>query len=1108
MSNREVGSLRTRLSWEDEGATRSLKGFREDLRGLRSEMNVARSSGREYANSLKGLREQSDILTRRLQVQREQVNELRRRYEESRRVKGEDAQQTKNLANQYNNAVAAMNRTEEQLKRVTNEINHQINPWQRLSDAAGEHGRKLESVGRSMTSFGRSYTMRVTTPILGAGAAALKVGMDFEEGMSNVQALTGATGSVIDRLSEQARELGATTRFSATEAANAMGFLGMAGWEAQEIMSGMPGVLNLAASSKMDLARAADITSNIMSAFNLEATEASRVSDLLAYAASNANTNVEQMGEGMKYLAPIANTLGMSIEDATAALMGAADAGIQGSMAGRTLASSLSRLASPTAAMEKEMKKLKISFFDADGAIKPLPDIIADLERALDGADEKTKAATLSTLFGTEAQKNWAVLLDQGSDALRENSEALANSEGAAKRMADVMNANAKGNIREFRSALEGVGIALSQHMIPAFTRIIERATELVRKFGDLDDEQQQQIIKWGLLIAAIGPASVMLGSMITTLGGVLKAVSLVSGAIAAKGGLVAALGMLSNPITATIAGVGLLAGGIYLWNKRSAQAKEVNLDLAKSMIEQHEVLGETTDAYEELRKKSNLTTEEFGRLLDLQEKINKAADQNEIDKLNTELEELKEKSGLSNEELDKMVGLNSALIEKVPESAGHITEQGNRVVDTTESLRKYNEELAEATLRELEKQRIIAQGNEKELKQEILNLQAEINEGIKKEEELREKIRNYDEQAAEARLKEIEDLLKSGTLQRSKLTQLHKEKNTLENQLNTYRDQLVTQMEQNDANRISLDQKQEELGKLSQIDEAIAGILLKQLDINETGEEGIRLADERLAKLREQKAEIEEQIKKEGDKGGILGEQLENLNEQIRKHESILGQIERETDLHSTVFDLEKQRTDQYDKMKFKMGTALDVVLEMDRELRKDATKKVKIDDDGEVERFNMRVGSPITKLINLKSNTSSFNIPAYADGTGYHPGGPALHGEEGFELAKLGNSWSMLDFGISNLPRGTQVFTHDESKKILSALNRLPAYSTGISSPGEAQRVVSQLNNNQQNLSGEATLFVEVVNEIDGYELSRKTYKTTAEFIERDKRVRESFA
>src|SRR5699024_973425 len=274
MADHEIGNLRTRLSWEDDGANRSLEGFKRDLRGLRSEMNLAKSGGKEYTNSLKGMRDVSDVLTRRFKTQKEQARELKRRYDELVASGKGNTTQAKNLQSQYNNTTAQMNRTEQQLKSLNDEIKRQESPWTRLGDQMESTGTKMQTVGRGMTTTGRQLTAGVTAPILGIAAGALKVGMDFEEGMSKVQASSGATGDDMEQLEAQAREMGAETRYSATEAAEGMSYLAMAGFDTREIMETMPGLLDLAASANMDLGQAADIASNIISGFGMEAKEA------------------------------------------------------------------------------------------------------------------------------------------------------------------------------------------------------------------------------------------------------------------------------------------------------------------------------------------------------------------------------------------------------------------------------------------------------------------------------------------------------------------------------------------------------------------------------------------------------------------------------------------------------------------------------------------------------------------------------------------------------------------------------------------------------------------------------------------------------------------
>lgn len=228
MADRDIGNLRTRLSWEDDGANRSLEGFKRDLKGLRSEMSLAKSGGKEYTNSLKGMRDQSDVLTRRFKTQKEQARELKRRYDELVASGKGNTTQAKNLQSQYNNTTAQMNRTEQQLKSLNAEIKRQESPWTTLGQKMETTGKKMQTVGRGMTTAGRKLTTRLTAPILGLAAGALKVGMDFEEGMSKVQAISGATGDDMKQLEGQARKMGSETRFSATEAAEGMSYLAMA----------------------------------------------------------------------------------------------------------------------------------------------------------------------------------------------------------------------------------------------------------------------------------------------------------------------------------------------------------------------------------------------------------------------------------------------------------------------------------------------------------------------------------------------------------------------------------------------------------------------------------------------------------------------------------------------------------------------------------------------------------------------------------------------------------------------------------------------------------------------------------------------------------------
>lgn len=365
-----------------------------------------------------------------------------------------------------------LSRAEQQGQRASNSINKGFK----------NTGSMFNGMGVAAGGFGASM-MGMAGVTVGVGAAlagTISAGANFEKTLSSVKAMTGATDEQMAAMTKQAKELGADTKFSASQAAEGMAFLGMAGFKTNDIMKAMPGMLNLAAAGSLDLGRAADIASNIMAGFSIDASQAGHASDVLAFAASNSNTSVEQLGEAMKYASGTASTIGLGLEETTAAMMSMADVGLQGSVAGQAFATSLGRLAKPTGEAKKVIDGLNLSFFDQQGKIKPLPDIIGELEKGMGGMTEQQKTATLQTIFGAEAFKNWAALLKTGSDKLRENTQALKESDGAAKKMADTMNDNLIGKWDSFKSKLEGLAITIFERLAPALLGILAGAEAAV----------------------------------------------------------------------------------------------------------------------------------------------------------------------------------------------------------------------------------------------------------------------------------------------------------------------------------------------------------------------------------------------------------------------------------------------------------------------------------------------------------------------------------------------------------------------------------------------------------------------------------------------------
>lgn len=880
-----------------------------------------------------------------------------------------------------------------------------------------------------------------------------------------------------------------------------MEFLARAGFDTNEIMSAMPGMLDLAASANMDLGRAADITSNIISGFGYEASEAGRIADVLAKASSTANTDVNGLGAAMATVAPVAATLGLDFEDLAAAVGTMADAGIDGSTAGRQLRQGMLRLANPTGQAADLIEELGINVFDADGNMKSMDAVVGELAGGLDGMEANARTAALSILFGAESTAGWSALLERGSDDLGNYAEELRNSEGAAADMAEVMEANAKGSLREFRSSLEGAGIAISEHIIPSFTKVVEWGTEWVRKFGELDDSTQKTILVVAGLAAALGPVLVVGGQIIGGLGTLALGLSGVTGMIAGSAGLTAAVGGLLGPIGIGVGLVAGIAGGIYLWNKRSERATEVNLEVANSLIEQADSLEDITGRYEELRRRSGLTTTQIGELLDIQTRMETETDPEKLKKLEDAYKEIAKQSGLSGDEIDELLEANNRIIDQTPEVEQTFTERGNAVVEVTDAIYDQIQAMRDLALEELEENRIIALEKEAELRREHIELTKEL-------ESVEEK-RNTLIELNKLGHDEIEKKLEENLKKQDDINLTYEERERLQEEeayLNTIiTDQVGDVLQGLQDQRKEIQEKLKlndaELSQIEAIDDAIAGIYLKELDINEAGKEGIKLAEDKLQEYRDQKAELEEIIKKEGDAGGQIQEQISLLDQKIGQHESVLNKIDEETRLTSEVLRNEerieqqirqnRQALDEIENGLYGVQASQEGVnerisegtrraMEMHAEASKDATKNVTVTDNGTIADIERRARQPVTKRVTINAtpgNRASVPIAAYAEGTNYHPGGLALVGEEGPELARHGNSWSMLGFGITDLPRGTEVYTHEESKKIIQALNGFPAYAGGISSIGEAERIVSSIEQNQNGSGNLEGLLIELI-------------------------------
>lgn len=583
---------------------------------------------------------------------------------------------------------------------------------QALKDGSLTAGEKLQGVGGALTTIGGTLTRNVTLPLVGAGAAALTVAANFDEGMSKVAAISGATGEDLDKLRDKAREMGAKTKFSATEAADAMSYMAMAGWKTGEMLDGIEGIMNLAAASGEDLATTSDIVTDALTAFGLKAKDSAHFSDILAAASSNANTNVSMMGESFKYCAPIAGAMGYSAEDVAEALGLMANSGIKASQAGTALRSIMAKLNGDIKISGKELGDVTIKTTNADGSMRELSDILADLRGAFSKLTESEKSANAETLGGRYAMSGLLALVNAAPEDIGKLSGAISNCDGAAEKMAATMQNNLKGQLTILKSQTEELAIGFGSQLMPVAQDLVGVASGAVQAFSGLSDGTKKFIVYAGLAAAAMGPLTSVIGSVTSGVGSMITAIGGAATAFTAAGGGAAGLGAaitsLIGPAGWVVLAIGAVtAAGVALYaatrdadkgTRELGDAFKGAADGAKSFYEEVQNGGSvnlTTSFTSELNSGTDMN--------DLQQKISKTqqkitdiikkaqkerrsltkTDINNLKKYYDELRKLHEEQ--ANYYTNNLTALSQAIndgLELNEESAKEILQQGKANMD------------------------------------------------------------------------------------------------------------------------------------------------------------------------------------------------------------------------------------------------------------------------------------------------------------------------------------------------------------------------------------------------------------------------------------------
>ena len=548
----------------------------QSLKSVNSTIKSTQSQLKDVTKLLKLDPKNTELLSQKQRLLKDAVQATKEKLEALKEAQVQAKQQLENGdlgQDKYDALQREIVETEEELRRLEQEAQNATSALSKIDEA----GKKLEQVGDKMTMAGKKM-LPVTAAITGIGTAAVKTTADFDSSMSQVSAISGATGEDLDALRDKAREMGSKTKFSASEAADAMSYMAMAGWKTEDMLDGISGVMDLAAASGEDLATTSDIVTDALTAFGLTAADSGHFADVLAAASSNANTNVAMMGETFRYVAPIAGALGFSVEDTSEAIGLMANAGIKSSQAGTSLRTIMNSLTGPIDIVGENLGEVTIQTTNADGSMRDLSDILADCRSAFSQLSESEKANTAEALVGKNAMSGFLALMNAAPEDIDKLSSAIKECDGTAHDMAETMQDNLAGQLTILKSQLQELAISFGEVMMPAIRKIVSAIQGFIDKLNGMDDGTRAMIIKVGLLVAAIGPLLIIFGTMLSTIGKAMQAyVALAKGIGKLKlamssgtgiaGKLSAAISGISAPVVAIVAVIAVLvAAFVHLW--------------------------------------------------------------------------------------------------------------------------------------------------------------------------------------------------------------------------------------------------------------------------------------------------------------------------------------------------------------------------------------------------------------------------------------------------------------------------------------------------------------------------------------------------------------
>lgn len=531
---------------------RAMKEMGSEVSNLNKKFRLEQEQLRVNGTEKEKLQSRMSYLTERYKLQQKEVQATKEHLEKAKQVYGENSKEVQQLENRLLEAQRKEAYFANEIELTNRKLAEHTDKMKVASNAFKDFGGKMQEIGKTMTDIGKSMTTKVTLPIVGVGTAVAKLGIDFEKSMSEVQSVTGASADEMEILEDAAREAGATTNKSAREAAEALKYMGLAGWSVTDSQKALMPILKLSSAGNMELGRTSDLVTDSMSAMGIEIDDLERYLDVLAQTSRNSNTDIDQLGEAFITAGGKMRDLGISFEEGAVALGLMADAGLKGSEAGRGLSAILTNLTSPTGQAKKAMDELGISVFDANGEFIGIEEALKVVDGAMEGLTQEQQVMYKSMIAGKEHSKTFSALMNSLGDDFDKLKNDVQNANGALETMYAISTDNTKGKLDELKSSLEELALKFYEGMQRPLGDIIDKLKAFADRLNELSPTQIEFIIQILAIAAAIGPLLLVLGALFSAIGNIATGIS-----------------FLLTPAGLVLVGIGLLiAAGVALYLK------------------------------------------------------------------------------------------------------------------------------------------------------------------------------------------------------------------------------------------------------------------------------------------------------------------------------------------------------------------------------------------------------------------------------------------------------------------------------------------------------------------------------------------------------------